>query len=356
MKEQFSLRTVRKKIVMILKAAGFLLIISYAVFTRLPIQQDLSFLIWTVFIAFIIFAVDYLLRLFISNPITKICRAADRMAQLDFSAPCGITSTDEFGELSNNLNIMSENLQSAIEELESANIRLEQDIQLERQLLSERKELADQLSHEMKTPLGVIRAYAEGIMDEADDRRRQKYAEIIMSETERMSTLITTLLDLSALENGAARLVPERFGFVEFVETVAGRLLNQMPETNYELQYELPEHEVYVFTDRQRMEQVLNNLIVNARKNVLKNGIIRLSLTRHDNKLYFSIFNQGKPIPQEHLPKIWEKFYRDKNAGYSGSGLGLAIVAQILSMQNIEYGVTNQPEGVEFFFFIPIIT
>lgn len=356
MKEQFSLRTVRKKIVMILKAAGFLLIISYAVFTRLPIQQDLSFLIWTVFIAFIIFAVDYLLRLFISNPITKICRAADRMAQLDFSAPCGITSTDEFGELSNNLNIMSENLQSAIEELESANIRLEQDIQLERQLLSERKEIADQLSHEMKTPLGVIRAYAEGIMDEADDRKRQKYAEIIISETERMSTLITTLLDLSALENGAARLVPERFGFVEFVETVAGRLLNQMPETNYELQYELPGHEVYVFTDRQRMEQVLNNLIVNARKNVLKNGIIRLSLTRHDDKLYFSIFNQGMPIPQEHLPKIWEKFYRDKNAGYSGSGLGLAIVAQILSMQNIEYGVTNQPEGVEFFFFIPIIT
>lgn len=356
MKEQFSLRTVRKKIVMILKAAGFLLIISYAVFTRLPIQQDLSFLIWTVFIAFIIFAVDYLLRLFISNPITKICRAADRMAQLDFSAPCGITSTDEFGELSNNLNIMSENLQSAIEELESANIRLEQDIQLERQLLSERKEIADQLSHEMKTPLGVIRAYAEGIMDEADDRKRQKYAEIIISETERMSTLITTLLDLSALENGAARLVPERFGFVEFVETVAGRLLNQMPETNYELQYELPGHEIYVFTDRQRMEQVLNNLIVNARKNVLKNGIIRLSLTLHDDKLYFSIFNQGMPIPQEHLPKIWEKFYRDKNAGYSGSGLGLAIVAQILSMQNIEYGVTNQPEGVEFFFFIPIIT
>lgn len=353
MKEQLSLRTVRKKIVMISKIAGVALIVSYVVSTQLPLGQDISFLIWIAFVALLICIVDYLLGRFISDPISKICEAAHRIAQLDFSAPCKITLNDEFGDLAKNLNKMSENLQYTLEKLENANIQLEKDVQQERQLLKERKELVDRLSHEMKTPLGIIRAYAEGMQDETDGEKKQKYSEIIISETERMSTLITTLLDLSALENGAVSLLPERFDFVEFLETIAGRLLIDMPETDFELQYELPEHKIYVYTDKSRMEQVLNNLIVNAKRNVSSNGILKLSLVEQDRKLYFSIFNQGIPIPQEKVSKIWEKFYRDKDAKYSGSGLGLAIVAQILSMQNLEYGVKNLSDGVEFFFSIP---
>ena len=236
-----------------------------------------------------------------------------------------------------------------------ANDKLEQEVERKRRLLAERTKLADNLSHEMKTPIGVIRAYAEGIQDETDELKRQKYSEIIISETERMGVLIETLLDLSALENGAVSLMPERFDFVEFAETIAGRLLIDMPETDFELQYELPEHKVFVYTDKQRMEQVLDNLIVNAKKNVSSKGILRLSLVEQDNMLYFSVYNQGASIPPERLPKIWEKFYRDKNAKYNGSGLGLAIVAQILSMQDLEYGAENLSDGVRFFFSIPII-
>ena len=267
--------------------------------------------------------------------------------------PCRITSKDEFGELADNLNKMSENLQVTLEKLEQANSRLEKDVEQERKLLRERKELTDHLSHEMKTPIGVIRAYAEGIQDETDDRKRQKYSEIIISETEKMSMLIENLLDLSALENGAASLMPERFDLVEFVETIAGRLLIDMPETDFALQYELPEDKVFVYTDKQRMEQVLDNLIINAKKNVTPKGILRLSLVEQGDMLHFSVYNQGASIPPEKLPKIWEKFYRDKNTKYSGSGLGLAIVAQILSMQNLEYGAENISDGVRFFFSIP---
>lgn len=71
--------------------------------------------------------------------------------------------------------------------------------------------------------------------------------------------------------------------------------------------------------------------------------------------LHFLIYNQGASIPMERLPKIWEKFYRDKNAKYNGSGLGLAIVAQILSMQNLEYGAENLTDGVQFYFSIPVV-
>ena len=250
---------------------------------------------------------------------------------------------------------MSENLQDTLAELEKANRRLEKDVQQERKLLGERKELTDRLSQEMKTPIGVIRAYAEGILDETDEGKRQKYSEIIISETERMGMLIETLLDLSALENGAVSLMPERFDFVEFVETIAGRLLLDMPETDFALEYELPAHKVFVYTDKQRMEQVLNNFIINAKKNVSPKGILSLSLVEQDNMLHFSIYNQGSFIPPEKLPRIWEKFYRDKNAKYNGSGLGLAIAAQILSMQDLEYGAENVSDGVRFFFSVPVI-
>ena len=355
MKERFSFRTVRKKIIMISKLAGIALMLSYLISTRLPLEKDISFLLWVIFVSLLIMLIDYLLGRFISDPIDNICEMAHRAAGLDFSLPCTITSKDEFGELADNLNKMSENLQEALEKLEKANIRLEKDVQQERKLLRERKELTDRLSHEMKTPIGVIRAYAEGIQDETDEKKRQRYSEIIISETERMGMLIETLLDLSALENGAVSLAPERFDFIEFVETIAGRLLIDMPETDFELQYELPEHKVFVYTDKQRMEQVIDNLIINAKKNVSPKGILRLSLIEQDNMLHFSIYNQGASIPAEKLPKIWDKFYRDKNAKYNGSGLGLAIVAQILSMQDLEYGAENLTDGIRFFFSIPII-
>ena len=354
-KDNFTLRTVRKKIIMVSKTAGIILIISYIVSTRLPIDPDISFWIWLCFITALVLAVDYLMGRFISNPVSELSRAAHQMAHLDFSSPCKINTKDEFGELSKNLNKMSQNLQQALSQLQTANAQLEKDVERERLLLMERKELVNSLSHEMKTPLGVIRAYAEGMQDEPDETKRQRYSEVIIAETERMGHLIATLLDLSALENGATQLHLERFDFVEFLETVAGRLLIDTPDADFDLQYELPEQPVYVNTDKSRMEQVLDNLIVNAKRNVQPGGILKLSLKENSGMLDFSIFNQGASIPLENLSKIWTKFYRDRNSKYNGSGLGLAIVAQILSMQHLNYGVENKYGGVAFYFSIPSV-
>lgn len=355
-KDNFTFRTVRKKILMVSKLAGILLILSYILSTKLEIDPDISLALWFAFVIALVLVVDFLMGHFISKPISKLNQTARKMAKLDFSALCAITTNDEFGELTVSLNTMADNLQQALARLEAANTRLEKDVEQERRLLAERKELVDQLSHEMKTPLGVIRAYAEGLQDETDEAKKQKYSEIIITETERMSGLITTLLDLSALETGATQLVPERFDFVEFLETVAGRLLIDVPDANFELHYELPEHKVYVHTDKTRMEQVLDNLIVNAKKNVQPGGTLKLSLLEQPGVLQFSIYNQGPTIPQENLSKIWTKFYRDSNSKYSGSGLGLAIVAQVLSMQELDFGVKNCSDGVEFYFSIPSVS
>lgn len=353
--DNFTFRTVRKRILIVSKLAGILLILSYILSTKLETEPDVSFAIWFAFVIAIVLVVDFLMGRFISRPISKLNQTARKMAKLDFSAPCTITTNDEFGELAVSLNAMADNLQQALTKLETANRQLERDVENERRLLAERKELVDQISHEMKTPLGVIRAYAEGLQDETDEANKQKYSEIIITETERMSELITKLLDLSALETGASQLVPERFDFVEFLETVAGRLLIDVPDTHFDLHYELPVRKVYVYTDKARMEQVLDNLIVNAKKNVQPGGILKLSLLEQSGALRFSVYNQGPQIPQENLPKIWTKFYRDGNSKYSGSGLGLAIVAQILSMQKLDFGVENCSAGVSFYFTIPTV-
>ena len=354
MKELFSLRTVRKKVLMLSKLAGIALIFSYILSTGLPVSKDASLLIWLGFVLLLVFGIDFFMGRFITKPMSMLNASAKRMAELDFSAPCDLASTDEFGELSASLNTLAENLQQALARLKDANTQLEKDVEKERLLLAERKELVDSLSHEMKTPLGIIRAYAEGLQDETDEAKKQKYAQVIVSEVERMNDLIVTLLDLSALESGTAQLNVTRFDFVELVETVAGRLLIDAPDTDFDLQYELPEQKAFVRTDRRRMEQVLDNLIVNAKKNVYLGGVLRLELTVDDGALHFSIFNQGRPIPESDLPKIWTKFYRDSGVEYSGSGLGLSIVAQILSMQKLPYGAENQAGGVRFYFSIPV--
>ena len=353
--DNLSIYSIRKKILLMTKVIGAVLVISYILSTKLPFSPDISLSIWTVFVALLIFAVDFLMSCFISKPVAKLEKAAKRMADLDFSSSCDIMTNDEFGRLSTSLNVMADNLQNALIKLEAANKQLEKDVEQERLLLSERKELVDSLSHEMKTPLGIIRAYAEGYQDEDDELKKQKYAEIIISETERMNHLITALLDLSALETRAVQLTSERFDFVELLETVAGRLLIDTPDANFELQYELPDYKVYVYTDKIRMEQVLNNLIINAKKNVKPNGILKLCLSDENGLLHFSVYNQGDTIPNEKLKKIWTKFYRDNRSKYSGSGLGLAIVAQILSMQELSYGVKNLADGVQFYFSIPTV-
>ena len=204
LKNNFSLRTVRKKIILVSKLAGIALIVSYIASTRMPVPPDVSLLIWLIFVTLLVFIIDYLMWKFISSPVSKLNQSAKKMAQLDFSAPCTLETTDEFGELSASLNKMAENLQRTLAELNSSNIRLEKDVEQKRLLLAERKELVDRLSHEMKTPLSVIRAYAEGLQDEKDEAKKQKYSEIIIAETGRMSALITKLFDLSSLETGAS--------------------------------------------------------------------------------------------------------------------------------------------------------
>ncbi|HBH1954270.1 TPA: HAMP domain-containing histidine kinase [Clostridioides difficile] len=354
-KQNFGLHSVRKKVFLLSKLSGALIILFYLVVEELSINSKFEFWIWFIILVIFIMSIDFLLGKFISEPITSINKSAKSMSQLDFSNPCTVNTNDEFGELSRSLNTMSTNLQQALSDLESANIQLEKDVNKERMLLEQRKELVDTISHEMKTPLGIIRAYTEGLMDEADEEKKKNYMNVIIEETDRMNNMIVSLLDLSALEAGVSKLNPERFDFIEFVETVAGRLLIDIPDANFYFTYDLPEYEVFVVVDKMRMEQVVENLIINAKKHVVYNSNLDLSITCENGLILFEIYNDGRIIEQDEISKIWSKFYRSvQSQRTGGSGLGLAIVSQILTMQGLEYGVKNRDRGVEFYFMIPI--
>lgn len=354
-KQNFGLYSVRKKVFLLSKLSGALIILFYLVVEEFSLNSKFEFWIWFIILVIFIMSIDFLLGKFISEPITSINKSAKSMSQLDFSNPCTVNTNDEFGELSRSLNTMSTNLQKTLSDLESANIQLEKDVNKERMLLEQRKELVDTISHEMKTPLGIIRAYTEGLMDEVDEEKKKNYMNVIIEETDRMNNMIVSLLDLSALEAGVSKLNPERFDFIEFVETVAGRLLIDIPDANFYFTYDLPEYEVFVVADKMRMEQVVENLIINAKKHVVYDGNLDLSITCENGLLLFEIYNDGRIIEQDEISKIWSKFYRSvQSQRTGGSGLGLAIVSQILAMQGLEYGVKNRDKGVEFYFMIPI--
>ncbi|HBF4284685.1 sensor histidine kinase [Clostridioides difficile] len=354
-KQNFGLYSVRKKVFLLSKLSGVLIILFYLIVEEFSLNSKFEFLIWFIILVIFIMSIDFLLGKFISEPITSINKSAKSMSQLDFSNPCTVNTNDEFGELSRSLNTMSTNLQKALSDLESANIQLEKDVNKERMLLEQRKELVDTISHEMKTPLGIIRAYTEGLMDEVDEEKKKNYMNVIIEETDRMNNMIVSFLDLSALEAGVSKLNPERFDFIEFVETVAGRLLIDIPDANFYFTYDLPEYEVFVVADKMRMEQVVENLIINAKKHVVYDGNLDLSITCENGLLLFEIYNDGRIIEQDEISKIWSKFYRSvQSQRTGGSGLGLAIVSQILAMQGLEYGVKNRDKGVEFYFMIPI--
>ena len=144
-RKNFGLQTIRKRIFLLSKLCGGVIVLFYLLTSGLPVGQGAAFLIWFLLMLGVILLVDYLLGRFITRPVDELNEAAAHMAELDFSRPCGLKGTDEFGMLSHNLNTMADNLQKALSQLEEANGRLEAEVAQEKRRVAEHKDLADHL-------------------------------------------------------------------------------------------------------------------------------------------------------------------------------------------------------------------
>ncbi|WP_144568581.1 sensor histidine kinase [Bacillus pseudomycoides] len=329
---------------------------AFAMTSLQPVNEAMLVLKdYYVYALIIVFLVIILLSFYYSKiivkPLIKMNRVTKKMANFDFTEKLPVSADDEIGGLSSSINTLSVNLKDRIDRLNVANTKLQQDIERERQLEKTRKEFISGVSHELKTPLSVIRSFAEGIKDGVS-KDNTYYTDVILEETENMNRLIVEMLELAKLESGTYKLEMNTFSLGELVQQVYTKLLFSMEEK--QLQVEIDANpSIYVEANRNRIEQVVVNLLSNAIRYTPDGKEIRIRVIENEEKVKVEIENTGNPIPEESLQKIWDRFYRldaSRSRHTGGTGLGLSIVKNILELHHAKYGVYNTNDSVVFYF------
>lgn len=290
----------------------------------------------------------------ITKPIMELTQISERMRHLDFDAKYTGKSRTEIALLGQNINELSETLETTISELKSANNELQRDIEKKNKIDEMRKEFLSNVSHELKTPIALIQGYAEGLKEgiNDDEESRNFYCEVIMDEASKMNHMVKKLLTLNQLEFGNDTVTMERFDITSLINNYlqSASILCRQKDIKLQMDSYQP---INVWADEFMVEEVFNNYFSNAMNHVAGNRIIDVKLTLKENLVRVSVFNTGLPIPEESIPYIWEKFYKVDKARtreYGGSGVGLSIVKAIMESMNQQYGVINYDNGVEFWF------
>ncbi|MEI7885731.1 MAG: HAMP domain-containing sensor histidine kinase [Clostridia bacterium] len=294
----------------------------------------------------------YLLARRFSKPLEHIEKVAQNIALLDFNLQAPISSRDEIGRLGKSINAMSHQLQSYIEKLQAVNLSLNEKLQLEEQTNLMRRQFVANISHDFKTPLALITAYAEAIELNIKAPEDKDACNIIISEAERMNKLITQLLQLSKLESGVQALELSFFSLNDLIQTTLANSEILLAEKHLHSVVNSPT-DYLVTGDYRKIEQVLVNLVDNAIKYASENSLITIALTPHETQLRCTITNQGPSISPDDLPNLFASFYRGDKARSletASFGLGLAIVKAIIDLHHGSYGVANTQDGVEFWF------
>ena len=288
-----------------------------------------------------------------TRPIVSLTHLSRRMAELDFESRFEGHSGDELQALGENMNEMALRLESAIEKLQTANRQLEEDLREKENRDRLRREFLSNVSHELKTPIALVRGYAEGLRDgiSEDEESRQEYCEIIIDEAEKMGRLVRQLLNLDELESGYLRPEPELFDLSELLTGSAGAVRLQAEEKNARIVQDIPP-QMPIVADEFMIEQVVQNYLSNALHHVSEGGSIQISACLRGARVRLTVFNTGEKIPEQSLPGIWDKFYKVDKArtrAYGGSGIGLSIVKAIMEAMGGECGAENREDGVLFY-------
>ncbi|WP_245824087.1 sensor histidine kinase [Sporomusa malonica] len=287
-------------------------------------------------------------------PILDLNRIAQRMSKLDFSQKCTVTRGDELGELGQNINYLSDQLDAAISELNKKNQQLMADVEKERSLDQMRKYFVSSVSHELKTPISLILGYAEGLKEDIarDAASKDFYCSVIIDEAEKMDKLVKDLLNLSQIESGLYQLNRTDFDLDLMLKDIAKKYLTVLEKRAITLEYASTASH-WVNGDPLRIEQILLNLFTNAIDHAELPYLIKITALNIEDKIRVFVYNSGQPIPEESLEKIWLSFYKVDDARtreYGRYGLGLSIVRAIQELHGNGYGVENGEGGVMFWF------
>ena len=302
----------------------------------------------------------YIISNNMTKPLLELSDISKKMSRLEFENKYEVKSADEIGILGNSMNELSDKLEKSIKELKNANVQLKMDLEKKEQLDLMRQEFVANVSHELKTPIALIRGYVEGLENENiinDEENRAYYIDVIKDETEKMNTMVHQLLSLSSLERGMEELDIERINLKDIVDGVIKSFELRLEEKNIHLEDNIDDG-IYVWADGYKLEEVIRNYVSNAINHVDDNKYIKIYIENNENeKIRFSVFNTGVQLPDEEKVKIWDKFYKVDKAhtrSYGGTGLGLSIVKAIAEKHNTTCGCENismgEKSGIKFFF------
>ena len=219
------------------------------------------------------------------------------------------------------------------------------------------KDLIANVSHDLRTPLTMISGYGELIRDIPGENNRENI-QVIIDEAERLTSLVNNMLDISKLQSGNIELAPTSINVMDMLVSVQNTYSRFLETNGYKLILDAEDKDYYIRADKQRLEQVLYNLINNAITHAGEDKTVILKAAVNDGMMRFDIIDHGEGIPKDELPLIWQRYYKvDKThvRPETGSGLGLSIVRTILDLHKAEYGVESEvSKGSDFWFRLPL--
>ena len=267
----------------------------------------------------------------IAKPISDMTKKATKLADGNYNLVFKNTGINELDELANSLNYLEQEVSKTD---------------------TYRRDLMANVSHDLKTPLTMIKAYAEMIKDiTIDDKEKTiKNLDVIIEETERLNILVNDILELSKLQNNQDNLDIEEFDIVLLIKDILRRYEIIKETENYNLILESPES-IIVKADKKRISQVIYNLINNAVNYTGDDLKVIVRLTEESKDCLVEIIDTGKGIDEEDLQNIWNRYYKqEKNhkRNVIGTGLGLSIVKKTLHFLNYDISIENVKNGVKF--------
>ncbi len=289
-----------------------------------------------------------------TKPLEQLNKVTGEIANLNFNHKCKTDRNDEIGELANNINNLSDSLYSALTQLEKQNKELMKDIDKERKLDIIRKEFISSVSHELKTPISIIKGYAEGLvtLEKSELKTAKEYSGIIVSEADRMNELVHTLLEISLYESGGYVLRESVFPIGKVIADHIAVIRPFFAEKGIEIESTVPET-VMVKGDAERLFTVIDNFVQNAASHTRREKKIICRFEDKGDTARIIVFNTGPNITNEDADKLFLNFYRANKAHTREEGrfgLGLSIVKAIMDVHGTDYGFNNTENGVEFWF------
>ena len=308
-----------------------------------PIDSTINILreqlvIVTIIVLILSLIISYFISNYISSPIVKINKVAKKLAKGDFDTKFDTDSNImELNELAETLNYACSEL-SKTDEL--------------------RRDLMANVSHDLKTPLTMIKAYAEMSKDLHTNNKvkRNKDMDIIISEVDRLTVLVNDILTLSKMQSNIDILTYENFDLIELVNSILEKYQVLKETENYIFKFNHNVDEVIICGDKRKLEQVIYNLINNAINYTGDDNRIIININEDNNSVIVEIIDTGKGMKEENIPYIWDKYYKNSKKhkrNLIGTGLGLSIVKSILELHKYEYGVNSKiNKGTKFWFII----